>query len=373
MELFAVIFYHRLCSLFKKFKVTEVVVLGFRVGVLVLVLLGGGVASGEKAFTINGVTTTVEQVAVKETAAFYEIEKRRYQLIEKLARQTYLEFFWQQRAAKSKKSIVQEKKDYLDKNINLTKKQIDETEKRFKDHPQLSKLDDAKRTAEVKKFLRDSTERDLLNGIVTTALNDKKLRIDYPRPEEPTFDFTIRSNEPVKYGPADSDIKPIGCRRDDCITIVEFSEFQCPFCARVLPATREVMTRYKGKVKWVVRDFPLSFHNRAKPAAVAARCALKQGKYWQMYSALFENQNALSDQDFIAYAERIKLDKAKWQACVDKPAAELAFIDQNMQSGIKAGVTGTPAFFINGRRLSGAVPFDRFKQVIDEELAKKQK
>ena len=347
--------------------------LGFRVGVLVLFLLCGGVASGEKAFTINGVTTTVEHVATKERAKFYEIEKRRYQLIEQLARQKYLEFFWQQRAAKSKKSIAQEKRDYFDKNVNITKKQIDETAQRFKDHPQLSKLDDAKRTAEVKKFLRDSAQRDLLNGVVSAALTDKRLVIDYPRPEEPTFDFTISSNDPVKYGPADSDIKPVGCRGDDCVTIVEFSEFQCPFCARVLPATREVMTRYKGKVRWVVRDFPLSFHNRAKPAAVAARCALRQGKYWEMYSALFQNQNSLSDKDFIAYAERIKLDKAKWKSCIDKPAAELAFIDQNMQSGIKAGVTGTPAFFINGRRLSGAVPFDRFKQIIDEELSKKQK
>lgn len=360
-------------GLFKQFKVTEVVVLGFHVGVLVLSLLSSGVAFGEKAFTINGVTTTLKQVAEKEKAAFYEVEKRRYQLIEQLARQRYLEFFWQQQAAKSKKSIAQEKKDYFDKRVKLSKQQIDETMKRFKDHPQLSKLDDAKRAAEVKKFLRDSAERDLLNGIVTAALNDKKLRIDYPRPEEPTFDFTIRNNEPIKYGPADSDIKPVGCRGDDCITIVEFSEFQCPFCARVLPAAQEVMTTYKGKVRWVVRDFPLSFHNRAKPAAVAARCALKQDKYWQMYNTLFENQSKLSDKDFIAYAEQIKLDKAKWQACVDKPAAELAFIDQNMQSGIRAGVTGTPAFFINGRRLSGAVPFVRFKQIIDEELSKKQK
>ena len=341
---------------------------------LVVVLLSSaGVALGEKAFTINGVTTTVEQVASKEKAAFYEIEKRRYQLVEQLARKRYLEFFWQQRATKSKKSIAEEKQSYFDKNVKITKKQIDDTLKRFKDHPQLSKLDDAKREAEVKKFLRDSAESSLLSGIVSSALSSKKLVINYPRPVEPTFDFTIRKDEPVKYGPADADTKPVGCRGDDCITIVEFSEFQCPFCARVLPATEQVMTRYKGKVRWVVRDFPLSFHDRAKPAAVAARCALKQGKYWEMYSALFSNQKGLSDGDFVTYAERIKLDKAKWQACVDKPEAELAFIDQNMQSGIRAGVTGTPAFFINGRRLSGAVPFERFQQIIDEELAKQTK
>ena len=373
MELLAIIFYHGMSGRLIKFRVMEVVVLGFRIGVLAVFLLNSGVAWGEKAFTIDGVTTTIKQIADKERAAFYEIEKRRYQLVDQLARQKYLEFFWQQRAAKSKKSIAQEKKNYFDKNIKITKKQIDETTQRFKDHPQLSKLDDAKRDAEIKKFLHDSEERKLLDNIIITALSNKQLRIDYPRPVEPTFDFTIRSDEPVKYGPADADNKPIACRGDACITIVEFSEFQCPFCARVLPATKEVMTRYKGKVRWVVRDFPLSFHNRAKPAAVAARCALKQGKYWEMYSSLFENQNALSDKDFVAYAEKLKLDKSKWQACVDKPAAELAFIDQNMQSGIKAGVTGTPAFFINGRRLSGAVPFERFRGIIEEELAKKQK
>ncbi len=356
-----------------KIGAMEVVVLSVRTGVLAVLLFWSGIAWGEKAFTINGVTTTIKQIASKEKAAFYEIEKRRFQLVERLARQRYLEFFWQQRAAKNKKSIAQEKKSYFDKNIKITKKQIDEAAERFKDHPQLSKLADAEREAEVKKFLQDSEERRLLDSIIATGLQDKKLRIDYPRPQEPTFDFTIRRDEPVKYGPEDSDIKPVDCRGDDCITIVEFSEFQCPFCARVLPATREVMTRYKGKVRWVVRDFPLSFHGRAKPAAIAARCALKQGKYWEMYTTLFENQKALSDKDFVSYATKIKLDKSKWQACVDKPAAELAFIDRNMQSGIRAGVTGTPAFFINGRRLSGAVPFERFRSIIDDELAKKKK
>lgn len=338
-----------------------------------LLFLGGGVALGEAAFTIGGVTTTVKQIAKEEKAAFYEIEKRRYQFIERMARQKYLDFFWQQRATKSKQSIAQEKNTYFDKHIKITKEQVAETIKRFKDHPQLSKLGEAERETEVKNFLRREAEQSLLNNIVAAGIKEKQLLIDYPRPDEPIYKFTIGKNEPVKFGPEDSDTTPVGCRSDDCITIVEFSEFQCPFCARVLPATREVMTRYKGKVRWVVRDFPLGFHDRAKPAAVAARCALKQGKYWQMYSTLFENQNALSDSDFVTYANKIKLDKSKWQACVDKPEAELAFIDKNMQSGIRAGVTGTPAFFINGRRLSGAVPFESFRKIIDEELAKTKK
>lgn len=328
---------------------------------------------GQGAFTIEGTTTTVEQLAKENQAEFYEVEKRRYRLIERIARESYLKHFWQQRANKSKKSVAQEKRDYFKENVKISDADVENSMKRFKDHPQLSKLSEKERKKEIRGFLRDQRERSFLDGVVAAAFKDKKLRIDYPRPVEPTYEITIREDEPVRYGPENSDTSPIGCRGDDCVTIVEYSEFQCPFCARVLPAVREVLTKYKGKVRWVVRDFPLSFHNRAKPAAVAAKCALRQGKYWEMYAALFASQNALSDKDFSSYADRIKLDKSKWQACVDNPSDALAQIDANFRSGVKLGVTGTPAFFVNGRRLSGAIPFSGFQRVIEEELAKRKK
>ena len=87
-----------------------------------------------------------------------------------------------------------------------------------------------------------------------------------------------------------------------------------------------------------------------------------------MYSTLFENQRALGDSDFESYAKKIGVDFAKWQQCVKSPAAKMDLIERNFQSGVKLGVSGTPAFFINGRRLSGALPFSEFKRVIDEEL-----
>ena len=153
--------------------------------------------------------------------------------------------------------------------------------------------------------------------------------------------------------------------------MVEYSEFECPFCARVMPDIKRLLTEYKGKIRWVVRDFPLSFHQRAKPAAIAAICAGEQGKFWHMYSKLFENQTKLGDSDFVTYAKAIGVYNDKYKKRVDSPAEALARIDRNMATGMKHGVSGTPAFFINGRRLSGALPYAQFKQVFESELSAK--
>ena len=100
------------------------------------------------------------------------------------------------------------------------------------------------------------------------------------------------------------------------------------------------------------------------------KCAGEQGKFWDMYVQLFNNQRNLSDNDFLKYASQIKLNEGKFKKCVANPGAIEDSIAQNIQSGAKLGVTGTPAFFINGRRLSGALPFEEFKRIINEEMAK---
>ncbi len=133
------------------------------------------------------------------------------------------------------------------------------------------------------------------------------------------------------------------------------------------------MTEYKGKVRWIVRDFPLSFHDRAKPAAIAATCAGQQNKYWQMYKTIFDNQQKLGDSDLEQYAKQVGVDMKRWQTCLKNPKEIEAEIEANMRSGMSLGVNGTPAFFINGRKLPGAVPFADFRRVIEDELkAKKQ-
>jgi protein-disulfide isomerase len=152
------------------------------------------------------------------------------------------------------------------------------------------------------------------------------------------------------------------------ITIVEFSDFQCPFCSKAEDTVDKVMKTYDGKVKLVFRDYPLPFHPNAQKAAEAAHCAGDQGKYWEMHKVLFANQKALEPPALKGYAKELKLDQAKFDKCLD--SGEMAKkVDANKEAGAKVGVSGTPAFFVNGVMLSGAQPFEEFKTLIDQELA----
>lgn len=153
------------------------------------------------------------------------------------------------------------------------------------------------------------------------------------------------------------------------ITIVEFTDYECPFCGRVRPTVTELMEKYKGKIYYVLRDYPLPFHGNAKKAHEAAHCAGDQNKYWEMNKRLFENQKALGVDKLKDYAKGIGLNMGKFDKCLDS-GKYAKKVDENQAYGSKVGVNGTPAFFINGIALSGAQPIGAFTEIIDVELAK---
>jgi protein-disulfide isomerase len=155
------------------------------------------------------------------------------------------------------------------------------------------------------------------------------------------------------------------------IEIVEFSDFQCPFCQRAFPTVQQVLAKYGDKVHFVYRHFPLSIHPNARGAAEAAACANKQGKFWQYHDLLFSDPTKLSEADLKAHAASIGLDTTAFNACVDGRQTSPE-VDKDMKDAEGLGVTGTPAFFINGRSLEGAQPVEAFTQLIDEELALKK-
>jgi protein-disulfide isomerase len=154
------------------------------------------------------------------------------------------------------------------------------------------------------------------------------------------------------------------------ITIVEFSDFQCPFCARAEPTVKDLLDleKYKGKIRLVFRDYPLDFHKLAPKAAEAAHCAGDQGKYWEMHGKLFAATPKLEVTDLKAYARDLKLEGDRFDKCLDS-GDKAKVVQEHFQAGKDAGVNGTPAFFINGRLISGAQPLEAFKTIIDAELA----
>lgn len=154
------------------------------------------------------------------------------------------------------------------------------------------------------------------------------------------------------------------------VTIVEFSDFQCPFCRNVAPTLKRVRETYGDKVRIVWKDFPLTqIHPEAFKAGEAAHCAGEQGKYWEYHDRLFENQQALQATDLKKYAADLGLDTTAFNACVDS-AKYGERVRAGVEQGTKLGVNSTPTIYVNGRLLSGAQPYEAFAAVIDEELSR---
>jgi len=153
------------------------------------------------------------------------------------------------------------------------------------------------------------------------------------------------------------------------VTIVEFADYQCPFCHRAQAVVEELLERYPGKLRLVHLDFPLGNHPRAEPASIAARCAGEQGKFWEYHRGLLRGGTDFGDADLRSRAQQLGLDLTAFATCQARPGGA-APIRASQAEGDKLGVTATPTFFINGRRLVGALPVDAFVEVIEEELAR---
>jgi protein-disulfide isomerase/predicted transcriptional regulator len=183
----------------------------------------------------------------------------------------------------------------------------------------------------------------------------KEMNIEVLLPPYEPPKVAVQATGPAK-GPANAPV-----------TIVEFSDFECPYCVRAEPTVKSVLEKYPGKIRLVYRDYPLPMHPKAPKAAEAAHCADDQGKYWEMHDALFAAGAKLDVPDLKAHAREVGLDGAKFDRCLDS-GEKAKVVEGHRKAGDEAGVSGTPAFFINGRPLSGAQPLEAFTAIIDQEL-----
>lgn len=178
------------------------------------------------------------------------------------------------------------------------------------------------------------------------------------RGPDPAKVYAFPIGESPAKGPADA-----------WVTVVEVSDFQCPFCGRAATTMKEVEQNYGQDVRLVFKHNPLPFHEHAMPAAMAAECAHDQNKFWPLHDKMFTNQGTLDNANIETYAKEAGLDMNKFKKCRDENKFK-ARIEGDQSLATKLGARGTPAFFINGRFLSGAQPFPAFKAIIDEELKK---
>lgn len=196
----------------------------------------------------------------------------------------------------------------------------------------------------------------LANGKLIRALKDKH---DIRTNVQPYRVDVASEGFPAK-GPADA-----------AVTIVEFSDFECPYCKTLNPTLHQVLEEYGEHVRLVFRQYPLvTIHPNAQKAAEAALCAREQEHFWPMHDLLFGDQTKLAPEDLKARASELELDMEKFNECFDSGQQRTA-IREDVWAGVRVGVTGTPALYVNGRILSGVVAYERLAAVIDDELERR--
>jgi protein-disulfide isomerase len=193
---------------------------------------------------------------------------------------------------------------------------------------------------------------------------------------QPAAEPSMGGHEGGEVVRANVDVKDSPSKGDDTakVVIVEYSDFQCPFCKKFYDQTlSQIQSTYvdTGKVKFVYKHYPLSFHSEAEPASLASECANEQGKFWEYHDLIFDNQGQLSSSIYSTWAEQLGLDVDQFNECFESKKY-LDKVQKEFSEGQSKGITGTPGFLINGRLVSGAQPFSSFEQIIEEELGNRE-
>ncbi len=216
-------------------------------------------------------------------------------------------------------------------------------------------------------YINDERNLNKLNDALEVL---RKKKVEEQRLEKEKIDaekLQKQLSNPVQIDIGDS---PVKGSADAKVIIVEFSDFQCPFCAVGSQRMDEIEKKYQDKVKFVYKFFPLPGHDMAMPAAKATLAAGMQNKFWQMYDLIFKNQRNLKDKEvFEKFAQTLKLNMDKFKKDIQNPEYEKRIM-ADVELGNKLGIDGTPAYYVNGISIVGAQPFEKFKAMIDQSLAK---
>jgi protein-disulfide isomerase len=325
------------------------VVAGVVVGVLGAMLFMGGKGGDPVVATYSG-------KSVKASEAFGNIKTRLFDLEEEIYRtkeQAINEHIEHQLLdAESKKqgmsveALLQKEAGGMSDEVN------DEEINGFLASKGLSLKDPRIKKDEVREYLKYRKSFDRRQGYVSKLKAASNVKILIGEPDSPKLAAT-------------TDGYPAWGNPKAKVTIIEFSDYQCPFCSRAIPTLDRIKAEYgPDKVRIVFRDMPLPSHGRANPASLAAHCANEQGKFWEYHNALFNNQTKLEDGDLKGYAKQLGMDDKKFDECYASKRHQ-GLIDKSKREAESLGIQATPSFIINGQLLQGAQPFERFKEKID--------
>ena len=341
--------------------------------VIALVLPGHGLpggqkrdaSGGKKLASVDGVAITETQVRTEAADDFDSLElqmmrakaayaQSEYQILDRVLNRIVEEKLLGVEAAR--RGITKEQ--LLDQEIQKsvaepTGQEIDAFYEAGKQRIKKPKEDVAPQIA---KYLKQQKEKNAREAFLKRLENEHKV---------------IRSLEPLRFD-VNASGRPFLGPASAPVVLVEFSDFQCPYCKNSSMTLKEVLKQYGSKVRLVYRQFPLSnIHPNAQRAAEASLCAAAQNHFWEMHDLLFQGQNSLKEEDLKDKAGKLGLDTNAFNACLASTRYD-TLIHDDIRAGSAAGVDGTPALFINGRFLNGARPYEEIAKIIDEELKLKK-
>lgn len=311
-------------------------------------------AAGPPLAEVNGTAITAEEVDKALAPELNKLEEQAYNLKRQKLDSLIDDKLLEAEASKRNLTVAQLiDAEVTSKLAPVTDQEID---KFYQDNKAKIQREESEVRERIKNFLQNQKAAAKRDEFVAALRSKASIVVNLKPP--PVFRAEISING-----------APVRGAMEAPITIVEFSDFECPFCKRAQPTLAQLMERYRGKIKFAYRDFPLeSIHPQAERAAEAARCANDAGKFWNYYDLLFTESPKLGSEDLKRYASQVGIDAQQFDQCLSK-GLHKAGVQQDVNEGIRLGVSGTPAFFINGRPLTGAQPLEAFTRIIDEELA----
>ncbi|MBU6376272.1 MAG: DsbA family protein [Bdellovibrionales bacterium] len=304
---------------------------------------------------IGGQLITEAELIGEDKMDFFELKKREYELRMERINRLIVERLIGEEAKKANMSLD----DYIDKKVSKGDAKISDADiKKFaadKKIPDSQMNDQIKER--IKSYMQMERRRNDVNAYISKLTKGSPVEIYFERPK---MDVKVELAEHT----------PTLGKKGAKVTIVEFSDFQCPFCARGAETVHQIAKKYGSKVAIGFRHFPLPMHKEARPASEASMCVNEQGsdKFWKFHDKIFQNQQNLDDANLEKMAKESGANVEKFKACYSsKKYAKV--VQDDMEYGEKVGVRSTPTFFVNGQIVNGAVPIEQFSEIIDEELA----
>lgn len=307
------------------------------------------------AAKVGDVEITNAELADGIESELFEAETKLFEIKFNRLKALLLQKYMDKDSRKGKLSNDEFLAKYIAKDVVISDKEIDAF---IKDQNIPAEHINPQVREKIKAYLEMERKKEAVEKWIAEQTKKNPVEVYIPKPRRPTF--------PVEVGTA-----PIFGGKDAKVTIVEYSDYQCPFCAKGADLLKDIKKKYGNKVKVAFKNFPLPFHNHAEGAAVAGLCANEQGVeyFWKMHDEMFAHQDSLDPEGLKKTAKKIGLKADAFDKCLAENKY-LAQVKADMEEGRKLKVKSTPTFFINGQLINGAQPIEVFSEIIDEELAR---